>query len=124
MGKFPYLMLVLTGLVYSPGAAFAAELPEEIRALETICLPANANESKVFLSTRKEIITQNNYPHEEKLNNQNRLKQLMSLNRDFGPLALKLNVNPFNMNRTGLVFNLDLIKSYEIISSRQVLAIQ
>ncbi len=121
MGKFPYVSIILLGLIINPSLALASE--DNLTALETISIPAETQASKLKLNVnysestllQDSSLTTITDTH----NSKKKIKgKLCSLNRKFGPLDLGLKVNPFNFNSSGLVVGLDVLRSYEILSSK------
>ena len=113
MGKFPYLFIILIGLLSSPGLAWAYEEP--LQSLETISIPEGSEETDLRFS-KQQSLNQESFSVNNPSKKTN--KKLCSLNRNFGPLDLGLKVNPFNINSSGLVVSLDLLRSYEIFNSK------
>lgn len=112
MGNFPYLLIMLIGLASSPGQALAFEEP--LQSLETISIPEGVEEARLNFNKRQTLI---NDSFTTNTTIKKATSKLASLNRNFGPLDLGLKVNPFNINSSGLVVGLDLLRSYEILSS-------
>lgn len=112
MGRLPCVCIAILGLLSGPGLALASS--EALQALDTISIPEEFQQTEFDLN-RKPIINQET-PSSSKPREKNNSK-LCSLKRSFGPLDLGLKVNPFNINSSGLVVGLDLLRSYEILNS-------
>jgi hypothetical protein len=111
MGNFPYLFIILIGLVSTPGQVLAYE--ESLQTLDVISIPEGSEETDLRFS-KQQSLNQESFSVNNPSKKTN--KKLCSLNRNFGPLDLGLKVNPFNINSSGLVVSLDL--SYEIFNSK------
>ncbi len=115
MGKFPYIF-ILIWLLSSPQAVLATE--EGSTPLEIISIPSEETiETKLILNQTERVLTKESFTANYSPNKKTRRK-LASLNRKFGPLNLGLKVNPFNFNNSGLIVGLDLLRSYEILSTK------
>lgn len=115
MGKFPYVF-ILIWLLSSPQAVLATE--EGSTPLEIISIPTEETiETKLILNQTERVLTKESFTATQTPDKKTKRK-LASLNRKFGPLNLGLKVNPFNFNNSGLIVGLDLVRSYEILSTK------
>ncbi len=125
MGRFLATLAALMTLVSNPGLALAStetlspmeiiNIPNELHALKLEFNEASVSTQKNLsnISKGNESSDQSTLMHKKQIKN-----KLCSLNRKFGPLGLGLKVNPLNISSCGLMVNLDLMRSYEILSSK------
>lgn len=114
------LTIALLSALILPWSPVQASDIKNYEILDTIKIPENISELEPNYTRAKSIVSAKD--HYSNFIKQSQKKKSKSKScKKFGPLKLNFMVNPFNLNRTGITFDLDLFESMDILSSHQSL---
>ncbi|MDA0772770.1 MAG: hypothetical protein O3C63_07485 [Cyanobacteria bacterium] len=111
---FTYAITLALSLAFSPALASGIKNYE---ILETIKIPEGINSADFDFKKNNTVSTEtDSYRSLEK--SQKRKKPKNKICKKFGPLEFNFKVNPFNLNRTGIVLDIDLLESFDLFASK------
>lgn len=105
--------LILSSLLIS--VAVSAMESKPLIELETITIQEKTNSSDFDFKTDYNNLT-NSTAYQKLINPKKKIKNKIC--KKFGPVEFNFKLNPFNMDRTGIILDIDLLESYEIISDK------
>ena len=127
---FSLILISVFVLVSSLLASSAEEVAQQDNPLQTLksirfsdydskTTTSNTQSQNILLESFKlKDFSYINQPLELK-NSQAKKTKNKFLSRELGPLSLALNIDPFRMRRTGMSFNLDLLKSRDWLQGQE-----
>ena len=110
----PTLPLALL-LAFSP--ALASDI-KNYEILDTIKIPNGINKPDFDFKRNNEVpMDSTSYKVLERSIKRKRPKNKSC--KKFGPLKFDFKVNPFNLNRTGIVLDIDILESFDLFANKQ-----